>query len=226
MPGKGGRTMKKLKIVSALFFILYFGLIHAQDYKMGVVGGINIANMTVEEGDPKSVIAMAAGMVVDIPLNEYLYVCFQPMLLQKGSKEEEAEEDIVTTLQSTLSYLELPVYFKLLFSSGDARPYVFGGFTAGYLFSSKLNIDSPGLNQDIDTREISESFDYGLIAGAGIEFVVGQNFVFFDCRYNLGFADVFKGGRLVILGAEEQLPDQEITTKGIQVFAGISFPFH
>lgn len=216
--------MKTLHYIAALCFILSTGLVQGQDYKMGVLGGINIANMDAEEEDYKSVIGMGAGAVVDVPLNESLYLCFQPMYLQKGAKEEETEQEVTTTFQTTLAYLEVPVYLKLFLGSSDTRPYLFAGPTVGYLFSSNLNIDAPGLNQDIDTKELSESIDYGLIIGAGIEFTIGQNFVFFDCRYNYGLADIFKGGRLVILGVEQQLPDEEIKTKGIQVFVGISFP--
>jgi opacity protein-like surface antigen len=220
--------MKKVTLCIAVCIALLMSMaVSAQNTRIGVIGGVNLANISTDEegAEPKSLTAFGVGGVLDFAMGENMSLCFEPMYLQKGSKEDVTEEGFTTEVKVKSTYIEVPVFLKLYLGSGDTRPYVMAGPTFGFLMSSNMEMSTMGIGVEVDIKEIMESIDYGVGFGGGISLPMGRNTLFAEARYTLGLADIFKGGEVEIMeGAAEEIPDAEIKTKGIQIMAGIMIP--
>lgn len=217
--------MKRYTLCIAVCVALLMSMaVSAQNTRIGVIGGINLANISTEEEDmePKSITAYGFGGVLDFAMGENMSLCIEPMYLQKGAKEEGTEDGLTMEIKIKSAYIEVPVFLKLYLGSGDTRPYVMAGPTFGFLMSSNMEMSAMGIDVAVDIKEIMESIDYGVGFGGGVSFPLGGNTLFVEARYTLGLADVFKGGEVEIMeGVTQPMPDVEIKTKGIQVMAGI-----
>jgi len=208
--------MKYLKISTILLIIFCVGFSYAQGSRLGIIGGINMANFSYDDDtEAESLTVFGVGAVFSIPAGKKMQLCFQPMYLQKGASEESGD------MIYTLAYIEMPILIKLMLGENDTRPYIFGGPTVGMLMSAKVEID--GLDDDFDVKDVLESLDYGLCVGAGLDIAMGNNKLFIEASYNLGLADIVKGGTVDIMG-EQDVPDQEVKTTGIKIMAGITMP--
>jgi hypothetical protein len=94
-------------------------------------------------------------------------------------------ESLDVTSDWNLSYLRLPIRAIYFFGDyGDAvRPKVFAGPTMGLLLASKLD--------GIDEKDGTNGFDFGLHAGAGINFRLAEAiWLNTDITYTQGLIDV------------------------------------
>jgi len=73
-------------------------------------------------------------------------------------------------------------------------PYVLAGGEVGYLLSAKVKQSAPGeADQEEDVKHDYENFDYGLVAGAGLEIPIATGGrVLIEARYVRGLADIGK----------------------------------
>ena len=208
----------------ALCIVLLISVgVYAQNSKIGVIGGVNLANISVDDDSAttSSLTGFGIGGVLDLALSENISLCFEPMYLQKGAKEEIEEE--VTTIDASikLNYIEIPVFLKILLGSSDTKPYIMAGPTIGFLMSANMEVSAMGMSMEVDIKDFMESIDYGVSFGGGISFAMGNNSFFIEGRYTIGLADVFKGGESEDLG---EMEDDEIKTKGIQIMGGFCMP--
>lgn len=220
--------MKKYTLCIAVCIALLMSMaVSAQNSRIGVIGGVNLANLTTdEEGmEPKNLTAFGVGGVLDFAVGENMSLCLEPMYLQKGAKLDMTEEGIPIEAKIKAAYIEIPVFLKLYLGSGDTRPYVMAGPTVGYLMSANMEMSAMGIDVEVDIKDILKSIDFGVGFGGGVSFPMGRNTLFVEGRYTLGIADVFEGGEVEYMeGAAEEMPDAEMKTKGIQVMAGILIP--
>ena len=93
-----------------------------------------------------------------------------------------------------LHYLRIPlkaIYFFNDYGS-NLRPKIFAGPSFGILSSAKLN--QTGL-PDQDIKSTTESFDFGITAGAGLNYrLVNKTWLNVDASYLHGIKEVFKSG--------------------------------
>jgi opacity protein-like surface antigen len=163
--------MKKL-LVSAI--LLATGFVNAQDVKFGVKLGLNIANISGDIEDNKSLFGANLGGFAEIKLSDKL--AFQPELLfsMQGSKYE----DIATKL----NYINIPLLAKY---NLNEKFSVLAGPQIGFLMSAKLK-DS---TKSVDIKEGFNTTDFGLNVGAGYN--VTEN-ILVDARYNFGLSNILK----------------------------------
>lgn len=214
--------MKKhlfLILITILLFT-FTALVHAQTNQIGFIAGVNIANLDEKDSDFKSLTGFGIGGVIDISLGEKFSVYLQPMYLQKGASEE--EEGI--TLDVKLAYIEIPALFKVKLGEGSTKPYLMAGPTVGFNVGANLDLGAGGLSVEIDFADLVQTFDFGLAFGGGIIFDMGKNSLFIEAKYSLGLADVTKEGVIETEGIEISIPDTKVTTRGIQIMAGLMFP--
>jgi opacity protein-like surface antigen len=214
-------AMKKLTILLIIPIVLFMVLPVGAQNRIGIVGGLNFANvnsddleaaLSAETGADVSLansLGFGFGGVLGIVLSENAALHLQPMYIQKGAKIEVEIAGFDEDVKFKLAYLEVPVMLKLTFGTSEAKPYVMAGPTIGYLLSAKVTN-----GDEEDLKDTIKDFDFGLGFGAGVSFPAGNNMVFVEGRYALGLTNV------------DDDPDDPIDakTKGIQIFAGITFP--
>ena len=116
-----------------------------------------------------------------------------------------------------LSYIDIPAIVTYTFATGAGQiePYVMAGPYFGILLSAKESITTNAGSGDVDIKSTTSSTDFGATFGAGAKIPVGMNRVFVEARYSLGFSNA---------NNDPTSSGTTIKNKGIQIFAGITFP--
>lgn len=213
--------MKKLSVLLAVFVVLGMIMSANAQVHFGVLGGVNLATVSVdpmpEEGlEFSNLTCFGFGGVLDYYLGESIALHLEPMYLQKGTKMIMTMEGLgELTGEMNASYIEIPVMLKFEFGANNVRPYIMGGPTIGYRLSAEMKTSFGGEEQTEDMKETTKDFDYGVVFGGGVSMQMGNNTFFVEGRYSLGLANI---------NDDPEDTDTTIKTKGIQVFAGITFP--
>ena len=146
--------------------------------KLGIKGGLNVANLMGDVEDVAIRTSIHAGLVAEIIVNDKFSI--QPELLYSG---QGASKTSTGGGRIKLDYITLPVLAKFPIAnhlSLETGPQV------GFLVSGKYKT-----NDSNDKIEDTKTIDFGLNAGLNYEL---NNGVFFQARYNLGLTDVGYAG--------------------------------
>lgn len=206
-------VMKKMSIFLVVLLTLCMVLPASAQMNLGVLGGVNLAKLSIDP-EPEGVdfsnrTVFGFGGVLDYGLNESVAFHVQPMYLQKGGKVAAGN---MAKAESKLAYLEIPVMLKYAFSANDIKPYIMAGPTIGFNLSSKVEYTFGDSSGEEDNKDDTKTIEFGLDFGAGVSLPLSTNFIFVEARYALGLTDLFEA------------TDTDTKTKGIQIFAGITFP--
>lgn len=196
--------------------------------RLGLVGGVNRADLVVE-GDDVTVDAItraAVGGVVEIGLGERLAVRMEPTYVQKGGDITQADGGPAGRLETGM--LELPVLLKV--SLGErVRPYLLAGPAIGIRLGEDVDFHLGGGTYTGDFSEVTRALDPGVVFGVGLDVPLRSAGAFVECRYTWGLANRMKGGTVRVAGpggADEIDFDREedrFEMRGLQVLAGVTF---
>jgi len=222
--------MNKLNSLLVVLLALFIALPASAQVKLGVIGGLNIANLNGKDVDGEKIdfssrTAFGVGGVLDVGLSENISLRFEPMYLQKSAEFTDTDPDLGTaTFAFKGAYLEVPALLKIALGTSSTRPYLMVGPSIGVNLSSKLKFSASGISAEIDAKEITKSTDLGLAFGAGVSFPVGASSIFVEGRYALGLTDIAREGTLEFMGEEIVSGDAEVKTRGVQIMGGVTFP--
>lgn len=210
--------MKNMNIILVVFLAVITVLPASAQVNLGVLGGLNIANLNLDEGDMgdaefASRTVFGFGCVLDYDLSQNIALRLEPMYLQKGANIE--WEGIVGEFFVKLSYFEVPLMFKYSISNDNINPYIMAGPSIGFLLEAKTEDSSSGVSVETDIKDETSNIDFSLGFGAGVSVPMGNNSIFVEARYALGLANIVD---------DPEVPDNDVKTKDIQIFAGFTFP--
>ena len=181
------------KIFVAIVALIGLGSLQAQNVKYGLKGGLNIANLNVDEaGFPStsSIVNFHIGGYAEIMINKKF--AFQPELLYsaQGAKFDFLYDDGAGNLYDTentfkLSYINIPLMFKYY---PESKFFLEAGPQIGFMTAAKLKVKVIGYGSD--TQNIDEGFkdlDFGFNLGAGYN--ISKHAVI-NVRYNLGLSNI------------------------------------
>ena len=222
--------------------IIVFGLIltaQTQSYEVGVIGGVNFADLSIKSSSgadqlTSSKTRFGFGAIVGRQLNQYFKLQLEPIYLQKGATQMATQNSANTEVN--LSVLEIPLFIQATYGN-SIRPYFKAGPVLGILLSAEgktefggVTAGQPLTTYEADLTSVLNSINFGVSFAAGLDFTFKKYTVFIEGRYSLGLADLYKGGTIEWKSADETIIVQgneaaELKTSGIQVFAGVTFPF-
>ena len=196
--------MKKIKgfLLSAFMLTAAVGFVQAQTMeerdplapKIGVKGGINLANLYVDDvDDEKLKVGLNAGLFFKIPFTEFFAIQPEILYSSKGSKVTYGNWIQGSgEYRYNLNYIEVPML--AVFNLGPHFNLHAGPYAS---FLASANVKDLKDNGDIDsiTEFNADNFnrlDYGLSGGAAVEF---SNFTL-GARYNYGLKEIGKSGNL------------------------------
>jgi len=207
--------MKKNLII--LLTLLCFATLTFGQTKFGVKGGLNFANLAVNQDeidDNFTKLGLTAGVFAQLPLLGKDWLMIQPEALYtiKGAKYEAA----TTTVKANLHYLDIPL-------SGVARILnspltINAGFQYSWLVSAKYEYESQVFGDDIiidDNRDNYQQWDFGVVGGLGLSF---ENLLI-EVRATRGLRNVEKD-RIILNTIVEANSTKNF---GFQLTAGVSF---
>lgn len=159
--------MKKILLL-AVFTVLGFVNVNAQEIKFGAKGGLNFASVSGDTKGTDVVTAFNFGVMSEIPISEKF--SFQPEVMYSGQGYSFNDNTVA------LSYLNVPLmakYYVIKGLSVEAGPQI------GFLLSAK--------NEKINVKDSFKTVDFGVNFGVGYKLENGFNF---GARYNLGLTDI------------------------------------
>ncbi len=204
------------KTILLLLSVISLNLIYAQKSSVFLKGGLNLANVSINESgnidDAKMLLSFHAGIQGDIPVASFLSIQPGLLLSGKGSKTQSGNTSDANYYRATTNpiYIEVPVnvVFKAPLEKdtkffAGAGPYIAMGVAGkrksdgkifGVAFSRNDNIDFSNDDPTTSGEEgagfgILKRFDYGFNGTAGFE---GKN-VMFSVNYGLGLAKLQSG---------------------------------
>jgi len=197
--------MKKLTFALLLLPILVNSSLSAQTgVRFGLKGGYSISTqygIDVPEipytVDSHFRHGLAGGLLVFFPITESFGIQQEFLYVMKGSREDITMKNLAvnTHTEYNLNYLELPFVFRYTFVKlGNFKIYGSSGFALSILLNgeSKLNgiVEMGGTNipfTESTKLEGVDTFDYGFLYGAGVEFKLFKKNCFFEYRFNIGW---------------------------------------
>jgi len=181
----------------------------AQGLTFGAKGGVTLGTLSFDPEDSADYgyrIGLAVGGYVALPLGSRLTIQPEGLFNQRGAKA--SEEGLESKI--ALDYIDVPVLVKYAITRGGSRSFfVFGGPSAAFKVRSRATATFGDTTIDLDADDDIESFEFGVVAGGGVDF--GKWSI--DGRYSLGLSNLNKD------------PEDDVTIKSraFSVLAGFRF---
>jgi len=162
-------------------------------YHYGILGGLASSNVradpqALEEGG--SLLGYALGLWWGVPLGNRLMIQPEALFSMKGDSESASGY----TASTSLGYIEVPVLARFcILPNASVQPALFAGPSMAFNLSAHAKLEGEGRNVDVNVKDEVASFEFGLVAGGGLGFVVGGKTLGVDVRYSRGLSDVGDG---------------------------------
>lgn len=161
----------------------------AQEIRLGVKGGVNIADVGGDIGEElESRTTFAVGGVGSIAVAPGFAIQPEVLYTQKGGHDEEDDLDV------KLAYIQVPVLATYTIPIEESRiaPRLFAGPAVAFKLSCDL---SNGGEVDCDDALEEEglevkSVDFGVVFGGGVDVAVGRGAATAEVRYDLSLTDL------------------------------------
>lgn len=161
--------------------------------KVGVLGGVNLANLSVNVDPADEDIAQTrfltrrlgeVGAVVRVSLPGLAEVQLEPMILWQGSRLEAGNQ---VTGKISLTYFSIPVLFRLnLVRAPVTTPYLIVGPEMGFLLRARAT----DRGEESDVKDQLKDNNLAVNFGIGIELPAGGVSVFFQGEFGVGVMDI------------------------------------
>jgi opacity protein-like surface antigen len=165
----------------------------ANPINFGARAGLNLgqASLTPDVTSPLSKsfrTGFNGGLYADFGVAEGVFVDVEALYQQGGVKITGNPGGDITVKYDDIN-VPVSLKYKFAMQGSSVKPYIFAGGNVG--FSTKAEVEAGTLTLDI--KDSTESVNYGVHFGAGVEFEVspGVN-ILLDGRYGIGLKDVDK----------------------------------
>jgi hypothetical protein len=203
-----------LTIIMILTLTSVTGQSDQNNFKFGIKGGLNVSNMyTKDIQTNNTLMGFNAGLFLKIPITSIL--AFQPELLYTTKGSELTYNSFITGKASfSLNYIEMPLLAVFnLTKNFNIHGGVYLASLNNVKITNKSTTDLINFENDLKKSDF-EMFDYGLVAGAGLDF----NKISLGVRYEYGMKPV--GKERSFLGQSYRIPDARNSM--IQVYLSVS----
>jgi Outer membrane protein beta-barrel domain len=204
--------MKRVCVLTSVLTVIVLavpGAALAQGLTYGAKAGVTMGTLSFDPesgGDFGYRIGLAVGGFVALPLGSRLTIQPEGLFNQRGAKAD--DEGLETTI--ALDYIDVPVLVKYAVTHGGSRSFfVFGGPSAAFKVRSRATATFGDTTIDLDADEDIESFEFGVVAGGGVDF--GKWSI--DGRYSWGLSNLNK----------DDEDDVKLRSRAFSVLAGIRF---
>lgn len=190
-----------LLALAVLIFSLSAAPVFAQEeespIRFGVKLGMNISDFSGDDDiegwgellDWKA--GFCGGVFMAYAVNDWFSL--QPELLYSMKGMKMGLGILGLSMTWSLDYIEIPVLavFEIPLES-SLRPYALAGPAVGFKVRSKMSASALGEEETFDLGEYTNTVDFSLVVGAGINFDIAGRALTFDFRWIPGLTGVFK----------------------------------
>lgn len=191
----------------------------------GAKAGIIMSNLTQTPeswDDAKSYkTGFTGGVFMNYAFNERFSI--QPELLytMKGMKGNLYDGLVSVDVTASFDYFELPVLAVYTFPGSEKlKPRVYAGPSFAYNLGSELKISAWLASASVDFSSLTQTTDFGVVAGAGFDYALGKGILTFDVRYQLGFTNVIMTGDFDLNGSAQTISGDDFKNYGFAFLVG------
>lgn len=225
--------MKLIKHSWPLLFVILLSATPARSqHYVGVIGGVNYANLNIDleppDDDFDRLTRFGLGVVVGLNLHKNLTLHFEPMYLRKGGKQSDFDLELGNAeFIFKTATIEVPVFLKVGIDSRVLRPYLLAGPIFGFILDTSLEVEAAGLEFKGDADQIVKTVEFGLGFGGGLDLSVGKHTIFLEGRYTFGLNNINKGGTVPVQAGSVsetiEIDGTSVKTTGLQIMTGFAF---
>ena len=186
--------MKKLVLLTVAMLFVFSTVAFSQGMVTGLTGkgvkvGLDMANFTGNDAPDEASMKLGftGGGFITYAFSDLFAIQPELLFVMKGTKSDAGGVNYKTNL----SYIEIPVLFKVLLAGGgNFKPNFYAGPGISFLMSAKATADPEPTGWVEDIKDDIKSTDFGLIGGAGADLLMGPGpgKITFDIRYNVGLS--------------------------------------
>lgn len=177
-------------------------------FEVGLSGGATLGSQSFSPSIKKKMLqGITAGVKFRYSEEKLFGLMAELNLTQRGWKEDFDETEF--TYQRKLTYIELPVMTHINFGSRKFRGFVNLGPSVSYMIgeniSSNFDYHNPASVEGFPihdrhvnqmTMAVKNKFDYGITAGAGMEFIIKRRHsIMLEGRYYFGLGNIFPAAK-------------------------------
>lgn len=180
---------------------------------IGVRGGVSLSNQAFYPSIKESLLPGAVlGVSFRYAEERHVGLVAEVNLEQRGWKEN--FEELSLRYQRRLTYIELPVMTHIFFGTRTFKGFFNLGPEVGLMLGDAIQsnfayMEAPNVEGFPDNRryeqmqmKVAKRFDYGITAGAGIEFIVGRRNSFtLEGRYYFGLGNIYPSAKRDVFSA-------------------------
>lgn len=180
---------------------------------VGVHGGVSMSRQSFYPSIKESMLnGLQFGFSFRYAEERHVGLLAELNIEQRGWKEN--FEEALFSFHRRLTYIELPVMTHIFFGSRTVKGFFNLGPEVGYMIGDKATADFPYMElpnvPDFPSNrryeqmqmDISSRFDYGITAGAGVEFIIRRRHsITLEGRYYYGLGNIFPSARKDIFSA-------------------------
>jgi hypothetical protein len=159
-------------------------------YHLGALGGMTMANLPTDPGpleESDSLRSFTVGGWWRKPIRNRLALQAEAIYAVKGDSETSGGY----TTSTRISYLDLPVLARYGFrKNSPLQPILFAGPAVAINLTAQSRLEGEGTDVEVDVKDQVNTLDFGLVAGAGLDFVVGGRTYGVEMRYSKGLSNV------------------------------------
>ena len=178
---------------AALLGLLRPAGLDGQILMLGVKGGVNVADVSITDDTGFDEITESVGGFVGGAFLQFggglLGLRAEALYSQRGF----GQTDTGGNAELGADYLEIPVLLVVRFSQSPVRPLVFAGPVASFETGCEVTGAVGQVSASVDCLAAdveTESAEFGVAIGGGVELDVGTFTLLFDGRYNLGLTNL------------------------------------
>jgi len=203
--------MKKITLTLLGLVAFSTSALAQQEVKFGPKAGVNFATVNGKDADDaKMLTGFHVGAFAEIKFNDKFAI--QPEVLYSAQGAKGKDEGV--EVKAKYDYINVPIMAKYYVTENlafELGPYV------GFL----MKAEQEGGSVSIDTKDFSNSIDFG--AGAGASFNLDNGF-FVGARYNLGLTKIPKKAEMELMpGVTMESEAADVKNGVIQVSVGYKF---
>lgn len=184
---------------------------YSPNFAIGGKAGATLSRMSFSpEVHQKFTQGLTMGIAARYTEEKYFGLIAEINFTQRGWDEDFVRDEAPQfSYTRTLNYVSIPLMTHIYFGSNKVRGFVNLGPEVSYMLSNSItaNFDYENYQSVADfpqgyrtneqlNKEVERKFDYGIAAGAGIEFIVKKKHSFLlEGRYYFGLGNIFKDSK-------------------------------
>ncbi len=186
------------KTITALSFLLASLLVSAQyntlsEWYIGFSGGKTVSTLTLVPKLVDKVFALNndAGFTIRYISEEHFGLQAEANYFQSGWKEDLSGTGLTYSYERKLNLVQVPLLLHAFAGSKNTRYFLNIGPQLGFLIGESENIIDNSKVFEQHGKSVENNFQYGIVAGAGLEFHLWKTVLGVEGRYCYQFSNIF-----------------------------------